>query len=220
MTYPTLDGPRKSPASGNPAKQLVILVHGYGADGNDLIGLADYWQTLLPEAEFVSPHAHQPCAMNPFGGRQWFELTLRDPNEYWRGVTEAGPIFNHFIDSELERLGLENTSLGLVGFSQGTMMSLHCGLRRDIAPACIVGYSGLLAGPEDLNKTITSKPPVLLVHGSADEVIPVQALDIAKDALTQNDVSVETHISNGVGHGIDQKGLELGGAFLQKAFGL
>ncbi len=217
MTSAKLDGPRRAPASGGAAKQLVIFVHGYGADGNDLIGLADQWKQILPDAAFVSPNAPEPCGMNPMG-RQWFELTMRDPEERLRGVTKAGPVFNEFIDSELEQLGLDNSALALVGFSQGTMMSLHCGLRRPKSPAAIIGYSGMLVAPESLKEEITVKPPVFLAHGDMDDVIPVQAMPAAAEALTEAGVNVQTHVANGIGHGIDLKGLQLGGGFLKQTF--
>ena len=212
-----LDGPRLAPASGEPAKKLVILCHGYGADGNDLIGLGSQWQTLLPDAAFVSPHAPERCGMSPMG-YQWFPLTRLDPNEYWTGVQQAAPVLNAFIDQELARLGLDDSALALVGFSQGTMMSLHTGLRRAIAPAAILGYSGALAGPEHLSGEITVKPPVMLIHGDMDEVIPVAALDLASNALAEAGVGVQWHVSQGIGHGIDGAGLSLGGEFLRTAF--
>ncbi len=212
-----LDGPRLAPASGEPAKKLVILCHGYGADGNDLIGLGSQWQTLLPDAAFVSPHAPDRCGMSPMG-YQWFPITRLDPDEYWTGVQEAAPVLNAFIDQELARLGLDDSALALVGFSQGTMMSLHAGLRRAIAPAAILGYSGALAGPEHLAGQINVKPPVMLIHGDMDEVIPVAALDVASNALAEAGVGVQWHISQGIGHGIDGAGLSLGGEFLRTAF--
>lgn len=212
-----LDGPRLAPASGEPAKKLVILCHGYGADGNDLIGLGSQWQTLLPDAAFVSPHAPERCGMSPMG-YQWFPLTRLDPNEYWTGVRQAAPVLNAFIDQELARLGLDDSALALVGFSQGTMMSLHAGLRRAIAPAAILGYSGALAGPEHLADEINVKPPVMLIHGDMDEVIPVAALDLASNALAEAGVGVQWHVSQGIGHGIDGAGLSLGGEFLRTAF--
>lgn len=212
-----LDGPRLAPASGKAPSKLVVLVHGYGADGNDLIALGREWQKLLPDAAFVAPNGPESCAAGG-PGYQWFELTMRDPNELWEGVTTAGPILEAFIDAELARQGLSGRDLALVGFSQGTMMSLHLGLRRREAPAAIVGYSGVLAGGENLAGQITAKPPILLVHGDRDELIPHQAMFLAGQALAGAGVPVEWHLSPGVGHGIDPKGLELGGKFLGRAF--
>src|SRR3954468_10847343 len=127
-----LDGPRIEPKRG-PAKQLVVFLHGYGADGNDLIDIGRAWQPLMPQAAFVSPHAPQPCGQLPTG-RQWFPLTNRDPNERWNGATAAAPMLQGFLDAELGRRNLPLAALALVGFSQGTMMALHVGLRRAAAP--------------------------------------------------------------------------------------
>jgi phospholipase/carboxylesterase len=196
----------------------VVFLHGYGADGNDLIGLGRHWAGLLPDAAFVSPHAPEPCAMNPFGGRQWFALTFRDPSERWRGVQKAGPVLNAFLNAELASHGLGDDALALVGFSQGTMMALHVGLRRARPPAGIVGYSGMLAGAEHLPGQLSSRPPVLLLHGDADEVIPVEAMMQASQSLAALEVPVEWHVRPGLGHGIDPEGLEIGGRFLRNAF--
>ena len=144
-----LDGPRLEPQSG-AAQQLVVFLHGYGADGNDLIEIGRAWQPLLPHAAFVSPHAPEPCGQAPIG-RQWFPLTFRDPNERWVGVNKAAPVLERFLDAELARRKLPPSALALVGFSQGTMMALHVGLRRAAAPAAIVGYSGLLVVPPDVD---------------------------------------------------------------------
>ena len=213
-----LDGPRLEPRSG-VAKQLVVFLHGYGADGNDLIDIGRSWQQLLPDAAFVSPHAPRPCGQAPTG-REWFPLTMRDPNERWDGVNAAAPGLNAFLDAELARRGLTDSALALVGFSQGTMMSLHVGLRRATVPAAIVGYSGMLVTPTneaDIDRfaaEIRSRPPVLLVHGDQDQLIPVQALMHAAQGLAALEVPVEWHISPGVGHGIDQEGLRQGGEFI------
>jgi phospholipase/carboxylesterase len=214
-----LDGPRLAPRSG-AARQLVVFLHGYGADGNDLINIGQAWQGLMPQAAFVSPHAPEPCGMGPVG-RQWFPLTFRDPNERWVGVNAAAPILNRFLDRELQRHKLSDNALALVGFSQGTMMALHVGLRRAAAPGAIVGYSGLLvlppnAEPESVVKDITARPPVLLIHGDRDELIPVQALTHATQGLAALGVPVEWHISQGIGHGIDGEGLRQGGEFLAR----
>jgi phospholipase/carboxylesterase len=216
-----LDGPRIEPRNGT-AKQLVVFLHGYGADGNDLIEIGRAWQDLLPNAAFVSPHAPQACDGAPMG-RQWFNLTFRDPHERWIGVNAAGPGLESFLDAELKRRHLSPSALALVGFSQGTMMALHAGLRRATAPAAIVGYSGMLVLPEDVDPEkfpleIRSKPPVLLVHGDRDEVIPVQALFHASQGLAAFEVPVEWHLSTGIGHGIDQEGLRQGGEFLARRF--
>src|ERR1700741_1071219 len=143
-----LDGPRLEPRSG-AARQLVIFLHGSGADGHDLIGLGRAWQGLLPDAAFVSPHAPRPCGQAPVG-REWFPLTFRNPDERWTGVNQAAPLLERFLDAELKRRNLPPSALALVGFSQGTMMALHVGLRRAVAPAGIVGYSGMLVTPEDV----------------------------------------------------------------------
>jgi phospholipase/carboxylesterase len=213
---PQLNGPRL-PAANGKADRLVIFCHGYGADGNDLIGLGRHWQRLLPTAAFASPHAPERCAMSPMG-YQWFGITRMQPDEMLRGVERAAPILNAFIDAELARLGLDGSRLALVGFSQGTMMSLHVGLRRAAALAAIVGFSGALPGPERLPAEIVSRPPVLLVHGDADDMIPVQALHMAANGLGAAGVSVRWHVSRGVGHGIAPDGLELAGRFLADAF--
>ncbi len=216
-----LDGPRLAPRSG-AAQQLVVFLHGFGADGNDLIEIGRAWQPLLPHAAFVSPHAPEPCGLAPVG-RQWFALTFRDPNERWVGVNQAAPVLENFIDAELARHRLPASALALVGFSQGTMMALHVGLRRAVPPAAIVGYSGLLvlppdSGPESVAPEIKSRPPVLLVHGDQDELIPPQALFAATQGLAALGVPVQWHLSAGIGHGIDPDGLRHGGEFLARNF--
>jgi len=217
-----LDGPRLAPRSGT-AKQLVVFLHGYGADGNDLIDIGRAWAVPLPDAAFVSPHAPRPCGQAP-SGREWFPLTMRDPGERWRGVTMAAPGLETFLDAELTRAGLPPSALALVGFSQGTMIALHVGLRRAVMPAAIVGYSGLLALPDNADPAtvaaeIKSRPPVLLVHGDQDPLIPIDALFHAAQGLAALEVPVEWHISAGVGHRIDQEGLRHGGEFLARRFG-
>jgi phospholipase/carboxylesterase len=221
MTAAELDGPRLAPRSG-PARQLVVFLHGYGADGNDLIEIGRAWQQVLPQAAFVSPHAPEPCGQAPVG-RQWFPLTYRDPNERWIGVNKAAPTLERFLEAELARHKLPPSALALVGFSQGTMMALHIGLRWPVTPAAIVGYSGLLVLPPELNAEafaaeIKSRPPVLLVHGDRDDLIPVQALSQAAQGLAALEVPVEWHLSTGIGHGIDAEGLRHGGEFLARRF--
>jgi phospholipase/carboxylesterase len=219
---PELTGPRLAPRSRGPARQLVIFLHGYGADGNDLIELGRIWQTLMPDAAFVSPHAPEPCTQSP-AGRQWFSLSFREKNERWVGVNKAAPVLNHFIDEELKRNNLPASALALVGFSQGTMLALHVGLRRPERPAAIVGYSGLFvlpegAKPETMAPEIQARPPVLLVHGDRDDLIPPQALFLSAQYLATLDIPTEWHMAGGLGHGIDQEGLRHGGEFLARRF--
>jgi len=216
-----LDGPRIEPRSGT-TRQLVVFLHGYGADGNDLIEIGRAWQGMLPHAAFVSPHAPRPCGQAP-SGREWFPLTFRDPGERWTGVNAAAPVLNAFLDAELARRQFPPQALALVGFSQGTMMALHVGLRRAVAPAAIVGYSGMLVVPENVDPDafaaeIKVKPPVLLIHGDQDELIPVHAVFHAAQGLAALDIPAEWHVSSGIGHGIDQEGLRQGGEFLARHF--
>ncbi|MBN9591337.1 MAG: alpha/beta fold hydrolase [Alphaproteobacteria bacterium] len=215
MALRPLSGPRLPPARG-AATHLVVLCHGYGADGNDLIGLAPHWQRLLPTVAFVAPNAPEPCAGSP-SGYQWFPISRLDPAEMLRGVESAADVLNDFLDSELSRHGLPPERLALVGFSQGTMMSLHVGLRRPARPFAIIGYSGVLAGAEALPPQEPDAPPILLVHGDADPMIPAEALFASATALGRAGAAVQWHVSPGVGHGIDPAGLSLGGAFLALA---
>ncbi len=217
-----IDGPRL-PARSRQPRNLVVFLHGYGADGHDLIEIGRQWQSWLPDAEFVAPHAPERCAQAP-NGRQWFPLTFRDPGERWRGVVSARPGLDAFLDAELARLGLDESRLALVGFSQGTMMALHTGLRRSRRLAAILGYSGLLVAPEPPEASEDDppreKPPILLVHGDADQVIPLEALFQSANDLGGAGIPCEWHLSLGVGHGIDPAGLRHGGLFLARSFGL
>ena len=209
-----LDGPRIAPNRGR-ASSLVVLLHGYGANGDDLIALGDAWRQWLPDAAFVAPNAPQAIP-GMHGALQWFALTLRDPSEYWRGVEAARPALDRFLDAELARYRLPPSRLVLVGFSQGTMMALHVGLRRPAAPAGIVAYSGLLAGPDHLAET-KARPPVLLVHGEADDLIPIDALHMAREALAGAGIPVEWHVRPGLGHGIDPEAQWMAGHFIAQS---
>jgi phospholipase/carboxylesterase len=219
-----LDGPRIAPRSGE-ARELVVLLHGYGADGRDLIDIGRRWQKLLPRAAFVAPNAPERMPMSPTG-RLWFSLETRSMAERWKGATKARPALDEFLDAELERQGVAPSRLVIVGFSQGTMMALHTGLRRAVAPAAILGYSGLLvvdpdkakAGNEavaaDLAAAARAKPPILLVHGEVDDVIPVTALFDSAEMLARAGIACEWHLSLDVGHGIDEEGMRQGGEFV------
>jgi phospholipase/carboxylesterase len=195
-----------------PATHLVVLVHGYGADGQDLIGLAQHWQALLPTVAFAAPNA--PARVPGSPGYQWFPISRIDPHEMQKGVEAAGPVLDAYLDAELARLNLAPERLALVGFSQGTMLSLHVGLRRKVQPAAIVGFSGMLAGPPPAG----TLPPILLTHGDSDTVIPPQALFLAAGQLGVAGAAVQWHLAPGMGHGIDPDGLAMAGQFLAQAF--
>ncbi len=217
MSVGIIDQIYTQPARSGAAPQaLVVLLHGVGANGQDLIGLAPYWADLLPEAEFLSPDAPFPFDMAPFG-RQWFSLQDLSPASRLAGARRAAPLIDTFLDAELAKRGLDDRRLILVGFSQGCMMALHCGLRRKAAPAAIIGYSGMLIAPEAAMQEITARPPVLLVHGAEDTVVPPQALPLAEQALTALGVPVRAVMRPGLAHSIDQEGLEAGGHFIRQA---
>ena len=209
----SLTGPERPPLRGGAARHLVVLLHGLGADGNDLIGLADAWAGLVPDAAFLAPDAPEPCDLAPMG-RQWFSLQSRTPVTLLAGARRAAPVLEAYLDRQCARFGVAARRLALVGFSQGTMMALHVALRRAQPVACVLGYSGALVGAESLPGEVRSRPPVLLVHGDADQVVPIGALHGALDALTRAEVAAEWHICRGTGHGIDPQGLALGGRFL------
>ena len=213
MASRPLHGSRLAPLEG-PATHLVVFVHGYGADGEDLISLAGHWQELLPTVAFAAPNAPDRVPGAP-QGYQWFGLSRMDPHEMSNGVMTAGPVLEGFLAEELARLGLGPDRLALVGFSQGTMLALHVGLNAAQKPAAIVGFSGVLATPPPKDAAL---PPILLAHGNADQVIPVQALFAAATALGRAGAAVQWHMAHGVGHGIDPVGLDLAGLFLAQAF--
>jgi phospholipase/carboxylesterase len=210
-----ITGPHLLPASGGAPRSLVVFIHGYGADGNDLLGLGREWARALPHTVFVSPHAPQPCAGSPMG-RQWFALTMRDPHDFACGVAAARPELDAFLDAELARYGLDDNACALVGFSQGTMLALHVGPQRKGRLAGILGYSGLLADPAALKSDAVQKPPVMLIHGDMDDLIPVAAIFSSAQGLAAAEIPVEWHVSSGVPHGIGPDGLELGLAFLKR----
>lgn len=211
---PELTGPSFGPTAGGRPQQLVVLLHGYGANGDDLIGLAPAFAQVLPNAEFLSPNAPYPCEANPFGGLQWFEVWQQEGVDRLAQVRNGAAIVDAFIDAELAKRELSDDKLVLVGFSQGTMLSLHVGMRRKTPCAGILGYSGRLESPELLADEITAKPPVLLIHGEEDPLLAVDLMDKAAEVLRDSGVTVETHRRPGLGHGIDEDGVRLGAGFL------
>lgn len=213
-----LNGPVREPKAGHPADSLVILCHGYGANGDDLINLADQWRPLLPATVFCAPNAPERAPMAP-NGYQWFALSSLSREERSEGTRAAAPILNGYIDHVLSRYGIAESRLALVGFSQGTMLSLEVGLRREPQIAGILGYSGALAAPERLAAEIRSRPPVMLIHGDRDAMIPFTFMYEAVGALEALGVRVEKHLCSGIAHGISPEGLQRGGAFLSRIFG-
>lgn len=213
----SLSGPNYGPAAGGMPRQLVILLHGYGSDGHDLLGLAPHWAQLLPNAEFLSPNAPFPCEIAPYG-RQWFGFEGRDAQMILGEVTTAAGILNAFVDEQLARRRLDESAMAFVGFSQGTMMALHVALRRAKPVAALVGYSGRLIAPELLPQEIKSRPRILLVHGDADPVVPFPSLREAVNMLELVGIEVTAERRPRLAHAIDEEGLEMGGNFLAGAF--
>ncbi len=207
------DAMRWGPAEG-AATQLVVLLHGLGADGADLIDLAPSWAPALPNAVFVAPHAPEPYAEAGFG-RQWFALWDRTDAARAAGADAARDWLDRFIDAELARLAIADYAL--MGFSQGAMMALHVGLRRSAAPRAILAFSGALLAPERLGEVIT-RPPVLLVHGEDDAVVPAQRSRDATLALQAAKIPVQALFCPDLEHGIDEAGISAGALALQRGF--
>ena len=209
-----LDYGRKAPASGN-AKNLVIFLHGYGADGNDLLGLADPLAPHLPDTVFVAPNAPERSAMNPMG-YQWFPIPWIDGSseeQSLAAMARAVEDLNAFLDTVMAEEDVAPAQTILLGFSQGTMMSLHVAPRRPEAIAGVVAFSGRYVETPEAGP-ILSKPPVLLTHGDRDEVIPVAALHEARAALAAEGFALRWHVSPGMGHGIGPDSLSLAAEFL------
>ncbi len=203
------------PVSGGLAKQLVVMLHGYGADGEDLIGLAPILGQVLPDAAFVAPNAPFPCAMSAFGF-QWFDVWDADSARRLEGARLANKILQPFYDVQLEAHNVPPEELYILGFSQGTMMALHSGLRRPVAPRAIVGFAGRLMAAHLLADEMTCRPPVMLAHGADDDVVPVDSLEKANEALRAAGVEVESHVIAGLGHGIDETSILHAARFLRR----
>lgn len=205
---------RRAAKSGK-ARNMVVFVHGYGADGADLLGLADPLAPHLPDTVFLAPDAPEPCAGNPFG-YQWFPIPWLDGSSQeaaMQGLAQAAADLDAFLDARLAEEGLEPDTLALVGFSQGTMLSLHVAPQRARPLACVVGFSGRLLSPERLG---SGGAPVLLLHGDADPVVPFEDMGRAADALVRAGYETYTHVMKGTGHGIDPKGLSVALSFLRE----
>ena len=228
-----LTGPAFIAPETQNVKRIVIFLHGYGADGNDLISLSQPMAPMLPDTAFYSPHAPFPCEGNPMG-RQWFSLSAYDPDllrrgpetmapvlqEMHEGAAYVAPKIQNFIDGLMEKHGVASDKVVLAGFSQGTMMALYCAYRRKDTLAGVLGYSGALIGADVFAAEKTASPPAYLVHGETDSVVPVAATNHAYDTLAAAGVAVEKVTIPDLEHGIDQNGLQIGTDFIVKSFGL
>ncbi|MET0241271.1 MAG: alpha/beta fold hydrolase [Sphingobium sp.] len=210
-----LEGPRLAPFSGSAPNALVVLIHGYGSNGDDLISLAAMIKPSLPNAAFVAPNAPSQIP-GMAAAHQWWPIETFSMAERAAGAAAAAPRLDAFLTAELEKTGLASDRLLLVGFSQGTMMALHVGLRRPDAIAGIVGISGMLVAPERLKGEIQSRPPVLLIHGTDDDVVPFRSMELASTALAEVGVTAETHVSPGAGHSVELDGLTAATRFAQR----
>ncbi|MBY6200420.1 prolyl oligopeptidase family serine peptidase [Maritalea mobilis] len=213
----------RKPAASGQAKSLVIFLHGYGADGKDLLGLADPLAPHMPDTVFVAPDAPERSVMNPMGF-QWFPIPWIDGSseeQAAEGMARAVEDLNAFLDTLMAEEGIAPEQVALVGFSQGTMMSLHVAPRRPARFAGVVGFSGRLLEPEALAKETVARPPVLLIHGDQDDVVPPQSLPEAAEALQKAGWDeVYAHIMKGTAHGIAPDGLSVALAFLREKLGI
>lgn len=208
---------KAGPKAGGKPTKIVLMLHGVGSNGQDLIGLAPYMAEELPHVLFLSPDAPHPYDMAPFG-RQWFSLRDYTPQAMLAGIRETVPLLNDYIDQILDEHGLEDSDLALLGFSQGTMMSLYAAPRRAKPLAGILGYSGALLGGEELNAAHIHKIPVCLIHGEEDPVLPLSRYHDARKALEAAGFTVDGHSVPGLPHSIDESGIRTGIAFLQRIF--
>ena len=216
----TLTGPRAAAKSGT-TKSLVILLHGYGADGNDLFGLSGPLSDHMPDTVFRSPNAPERSAVNP-AGYQWFPIPWLDGSteeQRDQGFHRSVDLLDTYLTEAMAEEGVTPAQTIVVGFSQGTMMSLHVTPRRDQAVAGVVGFSGRLLG-DNLASEAKVRPPVLLVHGDMDEMIPVADMSAAETGLREAGFDVTSHISRGIGHGIAPDGLTLALQFMLKHLGI
>lgn len=211
----TLSGPMLPPRSGEPPKKLMVLLHGYGADGSDLISLGYQWRELWPEMLFVSPNAPNVCGQNP-GGYEWFPLSGDRIAGRIEGAANARPVLVNFLIDLWAQTGLGAKDTILCGFSQGAMMALHVGTSLDQPVACIVAFSGAFLPDERFGTETYAKPPVALIHGEADGVVDPGLSRAAADELSAAGFDVSLHISIGVGHGIAEDGLEFATEFLMR----
>jgi len=213
MAGTALDGPRRGPASGRKARQLVVLLHGIGSDGDDIAGLAPPFAEALPDAAFAAPDA----PLSPeLGGthRQWFAIDDLSPARLHAGIGAAAEMLWAFIDAELRRLELGAEAVALAGFSQGAMLALWAGLRHAPGPGAVLAYAGALVGDATLGAALRWKPPVLLVHGTEDTVVAPGFSQSAERVMRDLGVPVRALFRRGLGHALDAECIGAGAAFL------
>lgn len=207
-----LSGPMLPPRSGT-TRQAIVLLHGYGADGNDLIDLGRHWSQLFPDALFVAPNAPRPCGGNPFGF-EWFALQVDRIAGRIEGARQAAPLLVEFLSDLWAQTGLTARDTFLVGFSQGAMMALHVGTVLPDELAGIVAFSGAFVAADGFEAGSFARPPVVLIHGDLDQVVDPALSRQAANELVAAGFEVVLHISSGTGHGIAPDGLEFATAFM------
>lgn len=208
------------PKSGTP-KQIVIMLHGVGSNGRDLISLSPYLERFVKDTVFISPDAPFPCDMVPPGypdSYQWFSLQNRDPHVMLDGVANVFPLVEEFIEAQAERFDVPFSRIALLGFSQGTMTSLYVAPRLKDKIAGVLGYSGALLWDAKTDVDAFHKMPVRLIHGEADDVVPVEAREHAVQILSQHGFDMSGHTTPYLTHSIDEKGIVAGGEFLKEVF--
>lgn len=209
-----LSGPALMPKNGKAPESAVLILHGLGADGENMIGISPYMAKHLPNTVFVAPNA--PFEFDMYSvGYQWFSLTDRDPAKMLAGVKTAAPILNEFIDDIMREFNLTEDKIALVGFSQGTMTALYTAVRREKKLAGIVGFSGAMIAPQLVAAEAISKPDVCLIHGEDDDVVPFAAMAQAEQSLKENGFNIESHARPNLPHSIDPEGIDFASAFLK-----
>ena len=203
------------PTSKESPKNVVILCHGYGGDGNDISILANYWKNFLPNTLFICPDAPEVCAVNP-QGFQWFDLMDKTEDEILSKSLIAENKLNKFIDEVKENNQLKIDQISLVGFSQGSMISLQTALKRKDKINCLIGYSGKILNSQHLSKNIYSRPEIYLMHGDIDNVVPLSSLLEAKEFFSKQKYTINTKIFKNCEHRIPTEGLSIGLEFLKK----
>lgn len=213
-----LTGPEVKPRSGNTPKRLMFLFHGIGVNGQNLIDIAGVLNRFIPDTHFIAPNAPYPYDMDMGNEYQWFSRSNRSEQSALEGLKQVEPIINEFIDYQLQKFNLSEENLAVLGFSQGTMVALHCLLRRPKPVSLILGFSGALIAPNLLDIELKSKPPVFLAHGEEDDMLPVDLMYKAEKALRSHNIKVEAHAYPNLAHSIGQEGFEQAIDKIKKVF--